>query len=115
MGEYYYFKCSNCNYSSTVSGGWDRGFEVATETRICANCLELTDVLIDEYQYFDLPDESEGVDDNVDHFKPKFVNKYFKCRNCDSLDTITWDPDKCLCPKCGKRMEKPEFPSMMWD
>ena len=41
MGLLYQWKCSQCSYETTVSGGPDGGFFAFTETVVCTNCEEL--------------------------------------------------------------------------
>ena len=45
MGRSYLFECPRCAYRAPVSGGPDRGLDVATLTIVCRDCRKLYDVV----------------------------------------------------------------------
>ena len=45
MGRTYLFECAKCGYRATVSGGTDRGFQLAVQTVLCFECKRLYDAV----------------------------------------------------------------------
>jgi hypothetical protein len=95
MGKRLKFKCTNCDYSTQVSGKPDEGMLVKTNTVLCEKCKEIVDnvtnCLLDEYDI--------GA-----------------CPICKSKENIKpWDNIKRPCPKCGGILKDLRGCIMLWD
>ena len=100
MGSLYKFTCSECNYNAEVSGGRDRGMLGFSETVMCLDCKNLSDV-----------GTSKVVDCTADG-REIFQSLTGKCRHCGSTNITPWDGKTC--PQCGGKMVKGEC-TVMWD
>lgn len=92
MGTWCNFKCRNCGYSRSLSGGRDRGFDVEVETRRCLDCNELSDVIIGA-----TPDMGAGIADEI-------APKIGRCAYCKGKNTVPWKAP-WVCPRCGRQMQ----------
>ncbi len=99
MGTQFLFTCPDCGYEAEVSGGGDAGMIAASETILCLDCKELSDITTTIW--------AEG--------NPMDVREEFPLQ-CDKNENHTvrlWEhPDNC--PRCGQQMEKGDF-TMIWD
>ena len=87
MGMHLEHRCAGCGYTTTVSGRRDFGFAAVTETMACADCREVTDVLVEQTALFEKPAGPVAP----------------SCRRCgaDEAALTLWrsgDP----CPRCGR-------------
>ncbi len=99
MGHKREMICTECSYRVVTSGGPDMGFFIKTDTFICRDCHELTDVTISNNRGRPDPGESN-----------------IKCGRCSGSNIIKWDHRKKPCPKCGGKMKvNPEGQSYLWD
>jgi hypothetical protein len=96
MGELKNWKCINCNYTTDISGGKDRGFESFTQTFQCTTCKILIDIAVDETEWC------------TEQWKPHY------CKKCNSLLNV-WDTNAQTCPCCGSKMKSSKFPIIFWD
>lgn len=94
--------CPDCGYSAMVSGCRDSGIDIVTDTKICNDCKELVDVIVDVVLETDIL---------------KYSQKIGKCPVCKrKRNQVLWDSKKKPCPKCGKSMEHDESQGcVLWD
>lgn len=102
MGNGATYRCTQCGYSATVSGGHDCGFVAVVRTRFCTACRELVDVLVGRY----------GQDGPTgDPLYDKDLNCCPMCRGNALRDWNTEDP----CPRCGGSMNVEPGSQYLWD
>ena len=102
MGTSYEFRCSECEYSVSVSGGRDVGMFAVVMTQMCLDCKEIVDVRIGSYG-LDGPTGDPEIDKDLN-----------VCPNCKGFNLCVWTA-KHPCPKCGGRMDEGDGPVVMWD
>ena len=95
MGKRLKFKCTNCDYSTQVSGKPDVGMMVETNTVLCEKCNEVVDIVTKSL----LGKADLGT-----------------CPICKSNENIKpWDNIKRPCPKCGGILKDSHECIMLWD
>jgi Zn finger protein HypA/HybF involved in hydrogenase expression len=104
MGETNVFKCEKCSYRAEVSGGRDSGKLVATDTRMCPNCLRIVDAVTKIVCSPELAAQ----------FKLDLAKTKGRCPRCGNFKLLPWKAKAC--PKCGGKMKKAgDGPVCMWD
>jgi len=104
MGMRCDWRCPHCaTTTEPVSGGHDRGFHAATQTRLCLTCKTVQDleigVMSDPSHRIFTPEESRAR-----------ANPDPVCGTCSGR-TVPWDRS---CPSCGTPMERGEHMEF-WD
>lgn len=106
MGERFNWTCpaQGCGgVVKDVSGGWDRGFFVQTETRICHSCRYVRDYaigVVSDPGHPHIPREiAEATDSDP------------RCAKCGG-QTMAWDR---TCPECGTAMRRSAHSTILWD
>ena len=103
MGKIFEYKCGQCEYTASVSGGRGVGMTAVVQTMICLDCKELVDVLIGRF----------GIDGPTGD--PDFDNDLNLCPECRGSQVRPWSK-KRPCPRCGERMSKPDNGLItLWD
>lgn len=99
MGQKHEMVCTVCTYSVLTSGGPDMGFLLETDTFVCQDCKQLTDVTISNQN--SSPDPLKSID---------------RCGICSGINLIKWDHYTKPCPKCGGKMRvNTEGETYLWD
>jgi len=94
MGSTFSFRCRECGYEASVSGGDDRGFVSFTTTIVCHTCRKLYDVLISKED-------------------PDYVEILPKCPRSGKHIIERWtSPGNC--PRCGGPMDQTGL-GVLWD
>jgi hypothetical protein len=103
MGTKYEFRCPECRYSATVSGGLDSGMVAVVRTMACDDCKEIVDVLVGKSgQEGPTGDPSYDKDLNI-------------CPNCQRRKVRPWSASRG-CPRCATRMILVhDSPRVLWD
>ncbi|MDZ4817515.1 MAG: hypothetical protein SGJ20_00930 [Planctomycetota bacterium] len=105
MGAKLEYVCQDCGYTAEVSGSYDAGFEVTTQTMYCRRCRELCDVLMG-YRRRDENGEYRTIPLSND-------TRAGGCPDCRGSDLVLWnngDP----CPRCSGTINQ-EGCVMLWD
>lgn len=102
MGTSFEFRCSECEYATTVSGGRDVGMLAVVKTQMCLDCEEIVDVRIGSYGR-DGPTGDPELDKDLDI-----------CPECKGRNLRPW-PARHPCPQCGGKMIKDADTVLMWD
>jgi hypothetical protein len=90
IGQQFEFRCPQCGYRVTVSGGKDCGIIIETQTMTCKACQEVVDVMVG----FTTTSSPPKRDKTIGH-----------CPECNSTNVTPWGKGR-PCPKCGKKMTK---------
>ena len=103
MGTSFEFRCPECGYSATVSGGLDCGMVAVVRTMVCDDCQEIVDVLVGKFgQEGPTGDPSYDKDLNV-------------CPNCHKRHVHPWSASR-NCPRCATKMILAhDSPRILWD
>ena len=103
MGTKYEYRCPECGYSATVSGGVDSGMVAVVRTMVCDDCSELVDVLVGKYG-------EEGPTGD-----PSYDRNLNICPNCQRRNVRPWPPNRG-CPRCATKMILGhDSPRVLWD
>ena len=103
MGTKFEFRCPECGYSATVSGGLDTGMMAVVRTMACSDCNEIVDVLVGKYGQ-EGPTGDPGYDRNLN-----------VCPNCQRRNVRPWSTGRS-CPRCETRMILAhDAPRVLWD
>jgi hypothetical protein len=103
MGKKFEFRCRDCGYTTTVSGGLDYGMMAVVRTMACDDCEEIVDVLVGKYGQ-EGPTGDPGYDKNLN-----------VCPNCHRRRVHPWSASRD-CPKCGAPMKlSHDSPQVLWD
>jgi hypothetical protein len=103
MGTKFEFRCKECGYSATVSGGLDSGMVATVRTMACADCKEIVDVLVGKYG-------EEGPTGD-----PAYDRDLNVCPNCQRRQVRPWSVSRS-CPRCGSSMTlRHDAPKLLWD
>ena len=97
MSTKYGWICTNIkcgNEVSPVSGGFDRGFEIKTQTRVCNSCKN-----VEDYKIGVVSDPSHRMFTQEEHANHENLEP--KCATCGG-ETVAWT---LTCPVCGSQME----------
>ncbi|MEO2004981.1 MAG: hypothetical protein ABGY41_12890 [Candidatus Poribacteria bacterium] len=101
MGSPTIYTCKKCEYTATVSGGWDVGFIAIIATMHCQDCDELFDVSIG----FTPGASAQQVEEAR--------KETWECPQCKTGGLERWY-DGYPCPRCEGEMDKQES-GLMWD
>jgi uncharacterized paraquat-inducible protein A len=103
MGTRYGFRCPECGYFATVSGGLDFGMVAVVRTMVCDDCKEVVDVLVGKYG-------EEGPTGDLRYDKDLKV-----CPNCHRRRVRPWSANR-NCPRCAASMKLAhDSPKVLWD
>ncbi len=103
MGTKFGFRCTDCGYAATVSGGLDKGMVAVVRTMTCPDCMEIVDVLVGKYG-------EEGPTGD-----PTYDRDLNTCPNCHRRNVRPWMTNR-PCPRCGKKMSLAhDVPKVNWD
>jgi ribosomal protein L37AE/L43A len=102
MGTKLTFKCNNCGYWVTTSGGPDYGMVAVTETFICKSCKNIVDICVGAYGKTytreEILQKKKGSDSGLD---------FYTCPECGSGEKLVkWDETIKPCPRCDGKMEQ---------
>lgn len=103
MGTKYEFRCKECAYAATVSGGLDCGLVAVVRTMVCEDCKEIVDVLVGKYG-------EEGPTGD-----PAYDKDLNVCPICQRRRVRPWSVSRS-CPRCSTHMTlAPDSPRVLWD
>lgn len=103
MGQLFEFKCTDCGYTATVSGGLDYGRFAVVRTMICQSCREIVDVQVGVYGQV-----------GARSGDPKLDAEMNRCPACQRQNVLPWK-ESDSCPKCGGDMAAGEDAVVCWD
>jgi predicted RNA-binding Zn-ribbon protein involved in translation (DUF1610 family) len=137
VGRTYLFECPKCGYRTKVSGGADRGFQLAVQTILCHDCKELYDAVTSFKVPWPRVAGGAGATIRIKD-QPKPLNsaptflaavnrlplpartrvrwQHFKivCPMFPHHRVREWNqPDKC--PRCGLFLERNALPFRLWE
>lgn len=101
MGIDQRYKCNSCGLEAVVRGGKDGGFYVSTETRYCAACETLVDVITGLW-HKDNPDVylTQSQIDEMARLE-KTIGRCGICKNQTETRWAFGEP----CPRCRGKIE----------
>ena len=120
MGFKQSYRCKSCGLGATVTGGDTIGFTTRTQTRYCAKCEALVDVLTESWSLPGmLPEEkfNEKLKEELKEILKKISGteiKYGQCNHCHTLAETVWCADD-PCPRCGGAIEATGEDFVLWD
>ena len=103
MGQAFEFKCLQCDYKVTVSGGLDCGMVAVVRTMRCDACREIVDVLVGSRGRVGAMTGDAETDANMN-----------RCPCCRGQALQPWQ-ETDGCPKCGGQVERSEDAVFLWD
>lgn len=102
MGSLSRFRCPECGYAATVSGGRDCGMVAVVRTMVCDDCRALADVLIGR----------EGKDGPTGD--AEYDRRLNICPRCHGTRVRPWKAT-LTCPRCDTRMISDRNFTLLWD
>ena len=101
MGQLQEFRCPQCAYQETVTGGLGFGMEAVLVTVSCRECERLYDAVADQKSY-EMSDEAEGAEATG-----------LECPKKAGHFVSLWEQEG-PCPKCGAAMKAGRM-DLCWD